>query len=259
MPLKGNNTSNTSTIKDYLSATENQSTKTRNAKENNTTIPNECVATSSKQPNKTYNSTKEANAKSKPKIQTMQSNFKDMASTPTSNNDHIPSTQKRNATKRSPLEGHTDKKQRESNMTKTNNKPFMENDNIYHKEEDAFPKATDEHNTTENMMDMNDTGPSLNSSRVNPDGNDTEVSLSTLLTELRDIKITILNLDSKIDTSHHELSEKLIDNKDFYDHITSQDKKILELQQENNELKIQNTSLENEIERTQETGCFWYD
>ena len=252
MPLKGNNTSNTSTIKDYLSATENQSTKTRNAKEKNTTIPNECVATSSKQPNKTYNTTKEANAKSKPKIQTMQSNCKDMASTPTSNNDHTPSTQKRNATNRSPLEGHSDKKQRESNMTKTNNKPLMEDDNSYHKEEDVFPKATDEHNTTENMMDMNDTGPSLNSSRVNPDGNNTEVSLSTLLTELRDIKVTILNLDSKIDTSHQELSEKLIDNKDFYDHIASQDKKILELQQENNELKIQNTSLENEIDKTQE-------
>ena len=46
--------------------------------------------------------------------------------------------------------------------------------------------------------------------------------------------------------------KKLIDNKVFYDHVASQDKKILDLQQENKELKRQNTTLENEIDRTQE-------
>ena len=56
----------------------------------------------------------------------------------------------------------------------------------------------------------------------------------------------------KLIPSHQELSSKLIDSKAFYDHISSQDKKITELQQENNELKRQNTTLENEINKTQE-------
>ena len=251
MPLKG---TSSSTIKDYLSTTENQPTKIKNTKENNATMPNDCITISSKQSNKTHNTTKETNARSKSKMQTMQSNCKEMASSPIPINEHNPSSQKRNATNRSPLEGHPDKKQKESNMTKTNSKPLMEDKNSYHKDEDVFPlnKTKDEHNTTENTMDMDTTGLLPNTSRENPDENITEVSLSTLLTELRDIKITILSLDSKIDTSHHELSEKLIDNKVFYDHIASQDKKILDLQQENKELKRQNTTLENEIDRTQE-------
>ena len=218
MPQKG---TNSSTIKDYLSTTENQSTKTKNAKENNTTMPNDCVVISSKQPNKIHNTSKENNARSKPKMQTMHSNCKEMASTPTPTpiNEHNLSSQKRNATNRSPLEGHLDKKQKESNMTKTNNKPLMEDDNNYHKEEDVFPNTRDEHNTTENTMDKDATGLLPIASQVNHDENITEVSLSTLLNELRDIKITILSLDSKIDTSHQELSEKLIDNKAFYEHI----------------------------------------
>ena len=146
MPLKG---TSSSTIKDYLSTTESQPTKIKNTKENNTTMPNDCVAISSKQPNKTHNTTKETNARSKPKMQTMQRNCKEMASSPIPINEHNPSSQKRNATNRSPLEGHPDKKQKESNMTKTNSKPLMEDDNSYHKEEDVFPNTKDEHNTTE--------------------------------------------------------------------------------------------------------------
>ena len=84
------------------------------------------------------------------------------------------------------------------------------------------------------------------------ENNTQEVTLSSLLSELRDIKITILNLDAKIDTTHQELSSRLIDNKDFYDHISSQDKKITELQHENEELKRQNNMLEKVINKTQE-------
>ena len=84
------------------------------------------------------------------------------------------------------------------------------------------------------------------------ESNTQEVTLSSLLSELWDIKITILNLDAKIDTSHQELSSKLIDNKVFYDHISTQDKKITELQHENEELKRHNIMLEKEINKTQE-------
>ena len=44
----------------------------------------------------------------------------------------------------------------------------------------------------------------------------------------------------------------MIDIKDFYGHISSQDKKITELQHENEELKRQNNMLEKEINKTQE-------
>ena len=53
-----------------------------------------------------------------------------------------------------------------------------------------------------------------------------QVMLSSLLTELRDIKVTILKLDAKIDTSHQELTAKMIDNKEFYELITSQNGKL---------------------------------
>ena len=84
------------------------------------------------------------------------------------------------------------------------------------------------------------------------ESNTQEVTLSSLLSELQDIKIAILNLDAKTDTTHQELSSKLIDNKDLYDHISSQDKKITKLQHENEELKRQNNMLEKEINKTQE-------
>ena len=252
MPLKG---SSSSTIKDYLSTTENQPAKSKNTKDNNTTMPNDCNAITSKQSNKTHNTIKETNARSKLKMQTMQSDCKEKASSPMPTNEHNPSSQKRNATNRSPLEGHSDKKQKEFKTTQPNSKLPTDNDNSYHKEEDACPlnkNSNDEQNTTYNTMDIDTTALLPNTRPENLDENTDEVTLSSLLTELRDIKITILNLDAKIDTSHHELSAKLIDNKAFYDHVASQDKKIIELQQENNELKRQNTTLENEINKTQE-------
>ena len=109
MPLKG---SSSSTIKDYLATTENQSGKNKNtaSKVNKTTMPNEGDTIASKQLNKTHNTLKETNARSKPKMQTMQSNNKEEASSPVPTNEHNPASQKRNATNQSPLEGHTDKK-----------------------------------------------------------------------------------------------------------------------------------------------------
>ena len=76
--------------------------------------------------------------------------------------------------------------------------------------------------------------------------------LTLLFTKLRDIKVTILKLDAKIDTSYQELTAKMIDNKEFYELITSQNEKITKLQQENEDLKMLNRALKNEITKMEE-------
>ena len=112
MPLKG---SNSTTIKDYLSTMEIQSGKNKNSvsKENSPTMPKEGDTKANKPSIKTPNILKEASASSKAKMQTTQKHQKDEITSITSINKHNPTSQKRNASNRSPLEGHPDKKHKE--------------------------------------------------------------------------------------------------------------------------------------------------
>ena len=74
-------------------------------------MPKEGKTKASKQSIKTPNTLKEASASLKLKTQTTQKHQKD--ETP-SINEHNPTPQKRNASNRSPLEGHPDKKHKKN-------------------------------------------------------------------------------------------------------------------------------------------------
>ena len=65
-----------------------------------------------------------------------------------------------------------------------------------------------------------------------------------LLQELKEIKQTLLNLNTKIETSHQDLSTRMIDNKELKDLLTLQNEKLAMLTTENTDLKAQIAKLE---------------
>ena len=71
-----------------------------------------------------------------------------------------------------------------------------------------------------------------------------QMSLQTLLNELKDIKHTILNLDVKIDK---ELASRTMDYKQINETLTTQKAQIAMLDRENKELQDQNRTLQNEL------------
>ena len=60
-----------------------------------------------------------------------------------------------------------------------------------------------------------------------------------LLQELKEIKNTLLNLDTKIESSHQDLSSRLINNKEIKELLAAQNDKIAMPYNENKELKTQ--------------------
>ena len=70
---------------------------------------------------------------------------------------------------------------------------------------------------------------------------------SSLLQELREIKNTILNLDTKIESSYQHLSSRITDNTEMKELLASQNNKIAMLYNENKELKLLNNKLKKEI------------
>ena len=73
-----------------------------------------------------------------------------------------------------------------------------------------------------------------------------------LLQELKIIKHTLLNLNTKIETSHQDLSSRMIDNKEMKELLTAQNDKIAMLYIENKDLKTQIIKLEKEALEAQE-------
>lgn len=64
-----------------------------------------------------------------------------------------------------------------------------------------------------------------------------QTTIESLLQELKDTKITIIKLDTKIDSSNQDLSSKSMDFKELKDLITSQNDQITMLYTENKELR----------------------
>ena len=117
----------------------------------------------------------------------------------TPHKDENPNTNlKRDATNRSPLEGNPLKKPKETNKTKQN--PSIEHNPL------QVTSSLEEENHDTNQSPQQDTNSSDN----------------PLLQELKEIKETLLKLNTKIETSHQELSTRMIDHKELKDLITSQ-------------------------------------
>ena len=68
-----------------------------------------------------------------------------------------------------------------------------------------------------------------------PHQDDTYPLNNPFLQELKEIKQTLLNLNTKIETSHQDLSTRMIDNKELKDLLTTQNDKIAMLYTENTE------------------------
>ena len=143
--------------------------------------------------------------------------------------DENPNTNlKRDASNRSPLEGNPLKKPKEINETKQN--PTID----YNP-----PQLTS--SIEEENQDTNHLPQQVTNNSNNP-----------VLQELKEIKETLLNLNTKIETSHHELSNRMIDNQELKDLITSQNEKLTMLSTENMELKAHIAHLEKQVVETHE-------
>ena len=152
-----------------------------------------------------------------------------------SNEDHTPHKEeninlnlKRDASNRSPLEGNPLKKSKETNQIEINQ--MIEDNSL----QETSP--TEEDNLGIDHLQQDDTC-SLN----NP-----------LLQELKEIKQTLLNLNTKIETSHQDLLTRMIDNKELKELLTLQNDKLAMLSTENTDLKAQIAKLEKEAIEMQE-------
>ena len=143
--------------------------------------------------------------------------------------DENPNTNlKRDASNRSPLEGNPVKKPKEMNETKQN--PTIDYNPL------QVTSSIEEENQDTNQLPQQDTNSSNN----------------PVLQELKEIKETLLKLNTKIETSHQELSNRMIDNKELKDLITSQNEKLTMLSTENTDLKAHIAHLEKQVVETQE-------
>ena len=129
---------------------------------------------------------------------------------------------------RSPLEGNPLKKPKEINETKQN--PTIDYNPL------QVTSSIEEENQDTNHLPQQDTNSSDN----------------PLLQELKEIKETLLKLNTKIETSHQELSTRMIDNKELKDLITSQNEKLKMLFTENMDLKAHISHLEKQVVEMQE-------
>ena len=130
-----------------------------------------------------------------------------------SDDKHKGVTAKRNASARSPLEGNPGKRQKDT-------------------------KKSGEMETSTNIMDTSHTG----------SNNTTEIPLHTLLEELKEIKISIQQLNEKLD---HELITRADEYRSLQDTITSQHDQITKLNKAKDDLIEQNRKLENEVVNSQ--------
>ena len=183
MPLKGSNSTN---IKDYLSAIEKPSGKNKNtdSKENSPTMPKEGDTKSNKQSIKTPNILKEASASSKEKTQTKQKHQKDEIP---SINEHNPTPQKRNASNRSPLEGHPDKKHKEVKTVQPSINTITNHDSSDNEEECTSLVDTciqDDNNPPRNPIHKTAKMDTTLSDLETNESNTQEITLSSLLSEL---------------------------------------------------------------------------
>ena len=143
--------------------------------------------------------------------------------------DENPNTNlKRDASNRSPLEGNPLKKPKEINETKQN--PTID-----------YNPLQSTSSTEGDNQDTNHLPQQVTNNSNNP-----------VLQELKEIKETLLNLNTKIETSHHELSNRMIDNQELKDLITSQNEKLTMLSTENMDLKAHIAHLEKQVVETQE-------
>ena len=147
----------------------------------------------------------------------------------TPHKDENPNTNlKQDASNRSPLEGNPLKKPKETNETKQNHSteynPLQE------------LSSTEEEYQYTNQLSQQDTSTSNN----------------PLLQELKEIKETLLKLNTKIETSHQELSTRMIDNKELKDLLTLQNEKLVMLSTENMDLKAHIAHLKKQVVETQE-------
>ena len=122
----------------------------------------------------------------KPKTQTMQKHQKDEKSSLNEHNPTIP--QKRNASNRSPLEGHPDKKHKETEMDQSRNNTSTNHDNSDYEEEHTSPL-----DTYSQHVNNSSKSPGLETAKMDTttisdpetsESNTHEVTLSSLLSEL---------------------------------------------------------------------------
>ena len=212
-------------IKDFVSVMDKQLGKLKNVD------PKHTLKESVNKDNKD-NMIKEANdnPKSKtPKTPKQQKTYttqcEDMSKT---------ASHKRNATERSPLEGNPDKKQKESTYIPQNKKTNRKQE--LHDEDPNTDQCIDkiQNSLAETQQKENENDPDHGHEQ------DTTPTLQVLLEELRDIKKSILNLDSKL---NRELNTRVKEHKELADIVTTQHSKIKSLDTANKELKEQNRLL----------------
>ena len=224
--LKDQNTS----IKDFVSVMDKQLGKLKNVD------PKHTLKESVNNDNKD-NMIKKANDNPKPKTpkqqKTCTTQCKDMSKT---------ATHKRNATERSPLEGNPGKKQKESTNIPQN------------QETKGKQELHDEDPNTDQCIDkIQNTLAETQQKKIEKDPDhgheqDTNPILQDLLEELRDIKKSILSLDTKL---NRELNTRVKEHKELTDIVATQHIKIKSLDTANKELKEQNRLLQNNLLNTQ--------
>ena len=223
MPLKPDHNLS---IKDYMQGTDKQPGQ---SKITETKI--------SKQTTKPANMSKEAGTIAGVKGKVAKLPKDDLASL---NENQANPNQKRDVSTRSPLEGNPGKKQKEYNVSKTNN----------------IKEQNTEGTTKENKLDIfssaSNQADNRNHDTHHNDKDEQPILSNSLLHELKEIKNTLLNLDAKIESSHQNLSSRIIDNKEMKELLAAQNNKIVMLYNKNKELKSQINKLKKETIEEQE-------
>ena len=174
--------------------------------------------------------TKEAGAGVKPKTTKTQKDDKCHQEDRQAN-----SNPKRDGSSRIPLEGKPGKRQKECKEMETNNMQELKNDET--NKESELETST---GTPTQQEDNYHNSPTK-------DEEEQPTVTSSLLQELREIKNTILNLDTKIESSYQDLFSRITDNTEMKELLASQNDKIAMLYNENKELKLLNNKLKKEI------------
>ena len=175
-----------SSIKDYMQGTDKQLGKSKLTE-----------TKTSKQTTKPAIMTKEAGASAgvKGKVTKMPKDE------PVSQNEKQANpNEKRDASTRSPLEGKPGKKQKECNEIKMNNT----------KEQNTEGNTKD--NKSDTVSSASNQADTRNHNIYHTDKDEQPMLNSSLLHELKEIKNTLPNLDAKIESSHQDLSSRMIDN-----------------------------------------------
>ena len=228
---------NTSTsIKDFVSVMDKQIGKLKNVD------PKPALKETPIKDNK-GNMTKEANDSHKPKTQKTPKTPKQQ----TNDIDHCDSTQKsttskRNASEISPLEVKPGKKQKEKLIT-TEADVVTENIDKQQEETSTFQSINKIQNITTETEQHNkaETHPEHGHDNTNP-------ILQELLTTLKDIQKSIVELDGKLD---RELNTREKEHKELNEKLTTQQATIKSLEIVNKELKEENRKVQINLTNTQ--------